>query len=105
MRSLQHVPHEAARADVPSAGHDHDVRTATRCHNHIVRLHPSGDLPPLPTLSGRYAIVLAALFALLCIYLLLLFFISRFVVFTHSSHLSPFYLRLSLIFSFAIVLM
>ena len=53
MRSLQHVPHEAARADVPSARHDHDVRTAARRHHHFVRLHHSGDLPPLSALSGR----------------------------------------------------
>ena len=53
MRGFQHVPHEAARADVPSARYDHDVRTAASRHHHIVCLHYSGDLPPLPALAGR----------------------------------------------------
>lgn len=56
VRSVQHVPHEAARVDVPSAWHGHDVRTASRSYHHIVRLHPRGDLQTLPAVSGRYAI-------------------------------------------------
>lgn len=78
MRSLQHVPHEAARADVPGARNDHDVRTAARRHHHIVCLHPGRDLPPIPTLSGRYAISHAALFPsfiYLCTYCLFLYFL------------------------------
>jgi hypothetical protein len=98
MRSVQHVPHEAARVDVPSARHDHDVRTAACCHHHIVRLHPRGDLPALPTVSGRYATLHAVLFALFIYeYLFIYCFVSLFLV---SLYLLFFSLFLSSIYYF-----